>query len=949
MLGPLEVCDQGRPVPLGGPKARAVLAMLLLHRNELVPADRIIEDLWHGKPPLSATSTLQTHVSHVRRAVGAADAGKEGSRLFSQATGYVLRVERGELDADLFERLAREGSEALARGAHRVALDRLQEALSLWRGPPLADLASEDFARPEITRLEESQIVALEDRIQAELALGRHSAVMGELEALVTANPLRERLHGHLMLSLYRSGRQADALHVYESLRNDLAEELGIDPSPDVRDLHLSILRQEPGLRAAEGGPGEIPNNLPFQLTSFIGRAGQLAQLKQALQEARLVTIAGAPGMGKTRVAIRLACEVLRDYPDGVWLVELASISDGTLVPQAVAAEVGTREATGRSVEKSLIMHLESCTALILLDNCEHLVDDCATLVEELLQRCPNLRIVATSREVLNVPGELAWRVPPLSLPDRQVTVLVGQLQGYEGVNLFVERARMSRAGFTLSQENAEAVVGICRRLDGIPLAIELAAARMSVMSPHELMDGLSDRFRLLTEGSRTAPARQQTLRATIDWSHDLLTEQERSVFRRLSVFIGRFRLEAAKAVCSGDDLNVGETLTVFTRLVAKSLVVVEESTTFGTHYRLLETIRQYARERLEDDEDSDAVHRRHALFYAELAEQAEGGLATGAQSAWLFRLDEELDNSRAALEWSLGVEPDLALRMSAALAAYWITRGFLTEGRKWLEAALGASSQRGRLRAKALAGAGLLASAQGDWGGGRSLLGESIRISRRLADRVTLATGLNYLGRLKVVEGQAIGEGMRHLHEALGLWRDLGDEPGIGFCLQNLGLGAYFQGEFVDAREFYVESLAIWQELDERSFRVRSLFNLGAIALETGDLAEARHRFEESLQLSRHLDDKWAIGFELECFSALAVEMGQPERCMRLAGAAASFRAKYGSIRPAPWREKVERWIAPARERLGERAEVLFFEGRSMTVDQAMDYSLETAALSER
>src|SRR5512132_1527143 len=552
ILGPLEVRDQaGNPIPIPGGRERALLAALLVHAGEVISVDRLIEDLWGQQPPVHATNALQAVVSRVRRALG--PAGQE--LLVTRAPGYVLAVEPDQLDAHRFEQLVAEGRRLAERGAPGAGA-RFAQALALWQGPALADFAYQDFAQTEIARLEEARLAAQEDWIEAQLADGHHAQLVGELEQLVAANPLRERLRAQLMLALYRSGRQADALALYRQGRAVLDEELGLGPSPTLRQLEQASSTQDPTLTVA-GRPGSARrHNLPARLTSFVGRAGEQQQLGELLGQHRLVTLTGPGGVGKSSLAVEVGASLVDVQPAGVWLIELATLGDASALEEAMAATLGVRDAprpgtvgAAGSISQRLTDFLCANELLLILDNCEHLVEPCARLAETLLRSAPGLRILATSRAALGIPGEAVWPTPPLQLP--QATTPAELLPACDALRLFGERAAAACPGFALDREAAPVVAGICRRLDGLPLAIELAAARVRTLPLAELAVRLQNRFRLLTGGGRTAVARHRTLRATVEWSYGLLGERERLLFDRLSVFCGGWSLEAAEEVCS--------------------------------------------------------------------------------------------------------------------------------------------------------------------------------------------------------------------------------------------------------------------------------------------------------------------------------------------------------------------------------------------------------------
>ncbi len=791
-------------------------------------------------------------------------------------------------------------------------------------------------------------------RVRMGLHTGEASVTGAEyegIEVIRTARIAAAAHGGQVLVSNCTWALLKDDLPTGAALR-DLGEHRLKDfPRPEhIYQLAIDGLPADfPALRSLAATPGSLaqsatPTNLVTQLTRFIGRERELQETKVLLVNARLLTISGAGGLGKTRLSIELAASVLEEFSAGVWFVELAGLSDESLVPHAVATVVGVRESTNEPMEVTLSRHLEARRALIVLDNCEHLVEGCARMVQVFLQRCPGLTVLATSREILNVPGEVVSRLSPLALPSAERSEQVEELLRYEAVALFVDRATLADPSFRLDPQSAAKVAGICSRLDGIPLALELAAARISVMSLEDLASKLEDRFRALRGGSRTLAQRQQTLAATIDWSHALLTDVERALFRRLSVFAGGFGLDAAEAVCVGVDLEEADVMDVLSRLIDKSLIPPGDRSGGRTRYRLLETIREYAGERLKEAGESPAIQRRHAEQYLRVAEAGEDALRGAGQSEWLRRLDQELDNFRAALAWAQEEEPALGLGLASALVGYWFTRGVVREGRDWLERFLATCAPDTPCRVKALNGAGILATIQGAAEDARRLLQQSIQLSETRQDRPSLATALSYLGRLEAVGSVGSGvETREHLQRAISISRELGDRYGEGFSLGYLGYYEYYgTGDLVLGAELLQRSVDLLVEKGDRMMALRPMLGLGLIALERGEVAEARQRWREALRLSRDLRDTWTIGLYLECFSALAAQESQDERAMTLVGAAEMLRSRYGVDCPPPLKAKIERWVAPVRDRLGTRSQEDVARGRSMSLDAAIAYALE-------
>ncbi len=643
-------------------------------------------------------------------------------------------------------------------------------------------------------------------------------------------------------------------------------------------------------------------HNLPIQSTSFIGRETEMEEVKARLSSVRLLTLTGTGGCGKTRLALQVGADLVEAYADGVWLVELAALTEPALVAQTVATVLGLREEPGRSLSETLTDHLRSKSLLLLLDNCEHLVDACAQLAAGLLRSCPQVQILATSREQLNVGGEQSWRVPSLLSPDPNALPagekdLSAVVMEYDAARLFVERAAMQRAEFRLSGQNVRSVATICHRLDGIPLALELAAARVRVLTVEEITQRLDDRFRLLTGGSRTALPRQQTLRALLDWSYELLTTQERTLLHRLAVFAGGWGLAAAEAVGSDfglpdtsasaslqnpkSEIQNEEVLDLLTSLVDKSLVVVEEREG-ETWYRLLETVREYSRERLEASGEEASVRDRHQAWLLRLAEEAEPQLLGPEQGKWLDRLETEHDNLRSAIEWSLkakaGSEGEEAgLRLCGALWRFWNTRGYPTEGREWCRAALAREtgvSERAAVRAKALNGAGNMAYAQGDYVAAQTLYKEALTARREISDRQGIAGTLLSLGNLAYSQGDYVAAQALY-EEALAMYREIGDRQGIANTLGNLGTVAYSQSDYVAAQALYEESLATKREIGDRQGIANTLGNLGNVAYAQGDYVAAQALHEESLVIEREIGNRWGIAITLNNLGNVASNRG--------------------------------------------------------------------------
>ena len=673
VLGPLEVSHDGAPVRIGSGMQRRLLALLLLHGGDPVPAERMVDVLWEGEPPPSAPQGLHTYVSRLRRLLG------DGAPIESDAHGYRLRVEDEELDARRFEHLVATARERLAGEPARAAAG-FAEALALWRGPAYAEVADTDIARPEAVRLDELRLAATEDLFAARLAVD-DTGLVADLEAFATASPLRERPHAQLMTALSRAGRQTEALEVFHRLRRRLADEAGLDPSPALQQLQEDILRQASGVTPAPAGGHPLadgsevhaghapvtwpPGNLPRPVTSFLGRRHETEAVCRLLERGRLVTLTGVGGVGKTRLALRAASTVAENYPDGAWWCELAP-ADPAAVGHTVADALSLQPQSGRSVGEAIVDALASKRLLLVLDNCEHVAQASAQLVEHIVRHCPEATILATSRQPLAVDGEQVWAVPPLALPSDRAA----DHADAPSAQLFYDRARAHRADFVADEPTALAVADICRQLDGLPLAIELAAALVPALEPAEIARRLGHRFRLLTHGPRHDP-RHRSLAAVVDWSYQLLEPDEQRLFERLAVFTGGFTLDAAEGTCADEDLPAERVAGLLAGLVSRSMVGVDRDSR-PTRYHLLETLRQYAEQQLAQRGAQPSMRARHAAWFVDLAERADVDVRGRDEAEAVARLEAELANLRAAHRWAIEHhDADLALRLAAALYVY--------------------------------------------------------------------------------------------------------------------------------------------------------------------------------------------------------------------------------------------------------------------------------------
>jgi predicted ATPase/DNA-binding SARP family transcriptional activator len=916
VLGPLAVwTTAGETVTVPGLKVRALLADLLVHEGRPVPADRLIDDLWGDHPPGNPSGALSAKVSQLRRALEDAEPGGR-ELVVHHPAGYLLKT---DTDADRFLALIAEAGRALDPEV-RAAL--LTEALATWRGPAFADFTDEPFARAAIARLTEQRLTAREDLAEARLTLGEHTPLIGQLGELLTEHPLRERLRAAHMRALYRSGRQSEALESYQELRTLLADELGLDPSSGLVALHRAILIQDRALDApAVPGPSMARpgTNLPAPLTDLIGRDDAVAEIRARLEAERLVTLTGPGGVGKTRLAVetagRLAALSSGPCPDGVWLVELAALDRPadqdvvSLLAETIMAVLDIRDTTGSAEPAEPMTAVDRLTEalrprrlLLVLDNCEHVVEPVATLADLLLRAAPGLRLLATSQEPLALAGEVVWSVPPLEVPDRAADLAALERTG--SVRLFVARASAADRGFTLDADTAPAVAVLCRRLDGIPLALELAATRVRALGVHGLVDRLDDRFRLLATGHRGAPPRQQTLMAMIDWSWELLSDSEHIVLRRLAVHADGCTLEAAEAVCAQDGLDV---LDLLARLVDRSLVVVVDGAD-APRYRLLESVAAYCVGQLREAGEFERIRRRHHRYYVALAEQAEPYLHGADQRRWLRRLDAEAVNLRAALGAVVrDADADGALRLVNAMAWYWFLRGRLTEARRSLTAALSvadevsaagdvpapgspAATPFSALRAKALAwdtGIGFL---HGDVAHRQQRRQAALRSYEDVDDPGGRARAEWFLAYAGIDLGDAaVAEDL--LSRALPTFQTLGDRWGTAAALATRAKLAHVRGDLVALERDGERSAELFGELGDRWGRLEATGWLGALAEMTGDLERADRLQRGGLELAEQLGLWTEVAGLLAWLGWVAMQRGDYsqatrscERALRLA-----------------------------------------------------------------
>ncbi|MBB5979596.1 BTAD domain-containing putative transcriptional regulator [Kribbella solani] len=855
MLGPFEVRGvDGGVVDVPGARLRGLLIALALEPGRVVPKATLVDWIWGEQPPADAANALQRLVSRLRKVLPV-----EG-----HTDGYKLQVEPDAVDAVRFERLV-----ARARtDQDPQAVRFLREALELWRGAAMQDVGLTESGAFDaaVTRLDGLRLTAMEDRYDAEITLGHGADLVTELTDLVQAHPVRERLVAALMRSLVASGRDTEALRVYERTRETLADELGVDPSPELSALHVALLRGELVRREEKRN-----TNLREELTTYVGKDADITAVRELIGDHRLTTLIGPGGSGKTRLSAETARTLLADLPDGAWMVELAAIHPDGDVAQATLSALALRdallgEAPDADPTDRVIAAVRERAMLLILDNCEHVIESAATFAHRVLGECPRLRILATSREPLGITGEALWPVAPLVLP--RETADPAEIDASPAVRLLTDRATAVRKDLVIDPRT---LARICRALDGMPLAIELAAARLRTMSLEQLANRLDDRFRLLTSGSRTALPRHRTLRAVIDWSWELLSDAERSVLRRLSVFSGGASLEAAEEVCAGGSVESWEMLDLLTALTEKSLVVTKDEG--APRYRMLGTIKEYAQQRLDEANESESARRTHVAYFTELTQTADPHLRRAEQLEWLAMLEPEHDNIAAAMRWALGAgDGELAMRLGAAAGWYWWFAGHKVEGNEFLMAA---PDVPGEVPDEVLAVVyafvtGFMTSGRGrDQTNAEEWIRKSAEVSRRVKNShpaVTFSEALERLlagpsafvsafeplltdddpwvralarlqtGKMRIMLGDGDREADAALETALAEFRAIGERWGISFALTELADRLAVRGEFAAASEYYRQAVEVATEVGAAEDTVRLLSRQAQLFWLAGD-----------------------------------------------------------------------------------------------------------------
>jgi predicted ATPase/DNA-binding SARP family transcriptional activator len=947
ILGPLDVRAAGQPVVIRGSTERALLARLALEGSRGVSSERLAGDLWCDRMPQRPKQAIHALVFRLRQALGA-----DAPALATRGNGYALLLAADGLDVWRFEAQVALARRARAAQDLELAADRLKQALAVWRGDALAGLDDSPFVAPRARQLEEARFEALIQRVEVDLDRGLHDRLIGELEALTLEKPTHEGLCRLLMVALYRSGRQVDALAVYERLRKRLANRFGLDPSPPLKELELQILRQDPQLawqapaaeparhrpaagREAEPGHRLARGALPHPATSFVGRESELAAVLAQAGRHRLVTIAGAGGCGKTRLAIAVGQRLAEDHE--VRFVRLEGLTDAGLVAVAVAEALDIHLGLRQPAISELRDALTDRDLVVLLDNCEHVLAACAELILAILESAKNVRFLLTSREQLAIPGEVITRLRPLPTPPAGAPA--DAIESAQAVRLFTDRAAAATGSARLDVAALATVAEICRQLDGIPLAIELAAVRLATLSVDQLARRLAMSFAVLQEESRAAVPRHRTLLAAIDWSYDLLDGPERSLFARLAVFASAFPLDAAEVICADSEVTPAIVCDLLSRLAAKSLVAVER-TGAEVEYRLLNTIREYADSRLVADAERRELAGRHHDWCLSQATAAVRALHDGSQPEWINRLRSRMDDLRAALDWALG--PDgRSVTLAAALWQVWEMLGQDREGREWLNRALAANYLvPPHEQADLLLGAAVFARAADDFTESRHLLDRATDLFTDLANAAGIARCQLELGRLLVVEGRlgpalACAAQAREQYRALTddwgvAWADilaanvllvLGDyEPAaakldaalvagrrlnnpiiVGDTIVFLGLAALRSGRASEATGYFDETLRLGRLLGSDSLINVALANLGVLAGQAGDYPRATALLDEALALARKRGEPLAVAKILLESAQIAVARGEYARGRASCSDALAVYGRIGALSPVP------------------------------------------------
>jgi predicted ATPase/DNA-binding SARP family transcriptional activator len=893
ILGPVQAIREGSPIPLGGPRQRAVLARLLLDPGLVVPVDVLIEDVWSGDPPPTATVTLQKYVSELRKVLGRTE-------IVTSGRGYAVDADADAVDARRFERL--------------VSEENFDDALALWRGEPLADVPDVLFVVTERGRLEELRLAAVELSLEADVAAGEHLGAAPRLQELVQQYPLRERLCRLFMLALYRSGRQAEALEVYQDHRRRLVDEIGVDPAEELVELQQAILRHDRSLELAPAPSGSA-DNLRLPVSLFVGREAECDRVLDALGSTRIVTLVGPGGVGKTRLATESAARTLPTYPGGVWVVDLAALTEPELIDRQVATTLGIADQPGQDVAETIATALHHRERLLLLlDNCEHVFDGAAAFVDRSVRAAAQVHVLATSRRPLGVDGEHVVPVAPLSEADACV--------------LFADRALLS--GVAREEAVAAGIADICHSMDGLPLALELAASQLRALGPDEVVARLDERLRFVSSRFDALP-RQRTLRDMVAWSHGLLPPSAQRAFDRLGVFATTLTLDAAAAVCDGENVVAD-----VTTLVQHSLLIREPGTTEPARFRMLDTLRLYALEQLREGDGEQAVRRAHAEFYLALAQESGSHIYGPDESAWADRLEREEPNLHAAMSWAVGRDSELALRIGIALRPYWDLKWRERDAIAYFTSILDSPLQPipDGLRAGALAAMADLVANPGEARRATTWATEAVGQFRALGDDAGLAFALlalssalanaGSLERANAVLDEAVALGREVDNAALvargfdlrsfmarrrgdhrdaerlsrgelAAWSALGSRRRQAGALRHIAVALQEDGELDGASEFADQALARWREIGDVAAIAHVRSTLADIARQRGDTGTALGLYDDAIDVFRKIGDRRCTASTYKNLGAIAGVRGEHERATALFVDAVRLRYELG------------------------------------------------------
>jgi predicted ATPase/DNA-binding SARP family transcriptional activator len=939
LLGSFDVRRDGKPITITSRPAQSLFAYLILSSGTSHRREKLAGMLWPDSLEETARDNLRHALWRIRKVLESTS-----STRFLHADDLTIKFEGSSdywLDAAELEKIS-----------DNVSADELIAVLSEYQGELLPGFYDEwvILEREHLSSIFEHHMARLMSLLQDEK---RWLDILAWGERWIKLGQRPEPAYRALMAAYAAKGDMSKVAVTYERCVKSLRE-FGMEPSVQTQELHENLrLGKEPRKTVSVSSKPfakETPLTIPVPFTSFIGREKELDEIARLLSRSRLLTLTGPGGVGKTRLAIQTAHDSTKKFKDGVFWISLVGLSDGNLIPQEIAQSLNVRETSDEPLIETLKTYLKPKDLLLVIDNCEHLIKNCAQYAEELLVTCPKLKVLATSIEALGLFNEITWQVPSLPLPEMRGSLSLKDLQEFASIELFEERASNAKSGFALDERNARAVAQICRRLDGIPLAIELAAARIKMLVVEEIAARLDDRFSLLTAGSRTAIPRHQTLRATIDWSYDLLTESERTLLRRLAVFAGGFTLEAVEAVCS-QGMKRSDILDLLGRLVDKSLVIVDEVSEFNeTRYRFLETIRQYALEKLVETGEAPTVRDGHLGFYLGLAEKAEPYIFSRDSAIWVSRLDNELDNLRAAMDWSSNTGKAVAaLQIAGSLVYFWWTHAFLTsEWHDRIQRALALPEGRERTlaRAKALNGIGSSYWMDANPTDKRPQLEEALSIGKELGDRWNIATALRNLGVMNNIRGN-YSEARVFLEQALKVWRDMGTEGKLGSAISLAFLGdvALSCNQVEKARSLYDESVAGLKEPDvgDNNFLGYPIRRLGQLAWREGNDENAISRCKESLRLNYEVSDPRGVLCCVAGFAAIAVSHGRWERAAKLMAAVETQLATIGIDLWYMDKMEYERNLALLHAKLDEKTLAKLWEkGTGMSFDDAIAFALE-------